>query len=125
MKKVAEWVNAHFISAAPLDVLQHGSGSQGSRLCAIFQGIDHEAVGSLWVEAWPASGSAGLEVTVSTDSMEVASEVVMDICREFDVKELVSTALFERETERLKALLERVKELNQLRVRTTGGEFDC
>ena len=73
MKKVAEWVNAHFISAAPLDVLQHGSGSQGSRLCAIFQGIDHEAVGPLWVEAWPASGSCRSTLPESKSAASVSS----------------------------------------------------
>jgi Bardet-Biedl syndrome 2 protein len=119
LKKVAEWLNGSFVSAAPVEYVQT---EYGHRVCAIFTGVDPSRVGALWIEAWPAPGTAGLEVTVSTNSMEVASEVVLDLCRECGIMELTSSVVFERDIDELKALLKRVKELNQLRVRTTGGE---
>ena len=117
-RKVADWVNGNFITGdAPV------SAASPSSFRAIFRGINSERVGWLWIEAESVTGASGLAVTISTDSMEAASEVVMDMCREYGITELESSAVFERETDELKALLGRVQELNQLRVRTTGGEY--
>merc|ERR1719326_1557220 len=66
----------------------------------------------------------GGKVTIRTDDLEVAGELVQDFCTFLQVSELESTAHFPDEMEKFKAVLMRVDEYNSVRLKLTAEMAD-
>eukprot|EP00927_Polykrikos_kofoidii_P040248 TRINITY_DN34443_c0_g1_i1.p1 TRINITY_DN34443_c0_g1~~TRINITY_DN34443_c0_g1_i1.p1 ORF type:complete len:727 (+),score=158.55 TRINITY_DN34443_c0_g1_i1:257-2437(+) len=66
----------------------------------------------------------GGKVTIRTDDIETAGEMVQDLCNHLQVTELESTASFEEEMEKFKSVLMRVEEYNVVRLRLTAEMAD-
>merc|ERR1740121_2351552 len=66
----------------------------------------------------------GGQVTIRTDDIEVAGEMIQDLCTYLQVAELESTAHFPDEMEKLKAVLLRVLEYNAVRLKLTAEMAD-
>ena len=64
------------------------------------------------------------QVKVHTDSIEVAGEVVQDLCVFIGEQELSSTAHFPLEMETFKEILDRVSQFNETRLRMTAEMAD-
>eukprot|EP00933_Yihiella_yeosuensis_P017764 TRINITY_DN14789_c0_g1_i1.p1 TRINITY_DN14789_c0_g1~~TRINITY_DN14789_c0_g1_i1.p1 ORF type:complete len:719 (-),score=133.08 TRINITY_DN14789_c0_g1_i1:92-2248(-) len=63
-------------------------------------------------------------VTVRTDDIEVAGEIIQDLCNHLQVTELESTANFAAEMEKFKSVLMRVDEYNAVRMKLTAEMAD-
>lgn len=63
-------------------------------------------------------------ITVYTDDMEVAGELVQDLCAHLQVTELESVATFPEEMEKFKGILSRVDEYNAVRLKLTAEMAD-
>eukprot|EP00619_Florenciella_sp_RCC1007_P021639 CAMPEP_0205946216 /NCGR_PEP_ID=MMETSP1325-20131115/68554_1 /ASSEMBLY_ACC=CAM_ASM_000708 /TAXON_ID=236786 /ORGANISM="Florenciella sp., Strain RCC1007" /LENGTH=77 /DNA_ID=CAMNT_0053317263 /DNA_START=36 /DNA_END=266 /DNA_ORIENTATION=+ len=70
---------------------------EGGRLRSIYAGLDPTSVEPVWIEATPSE--AGSIVKISTANMELAGEVVQDMCKTLGVSELESQADFPDEIE--------------------------
>lgn len=66
----------------------------------------------------------GGKITIQTDDMEVAGEMVQDLCAHLQVQEIESTASFPEEMEKFKSVLLRVDEYNAVRLRLTAEMAD-
>jgi len=66
----------------------------------------------------------GGQVTIATDDIEVAGELIQDLCTYLQVSELESTAHFPDEMEKFKAVLLRVDEYNAVRLKLTAEMAD-
>lgn len=66
----------------------------------------------------------GGKVTIRTDDLEVAGEIIQDFCTFLKVTELESTAHFPDEMEKFKAVLMRVDEYNSVRLKLTAEMAD-
>ncbi|CAM9655156.1 unnamed protein product, partial [Discosporangium mesarthrocarpum] len=75
----------------------------------------------LWIQA---RKGKGVEVRFRCDSMELAGEVLQDLCRFTEVTEVQSVALFPHEMETLRKLLESASEYNNLRHQLTADMAD-
>merc|ERR1719222_1283592 len=63
-------------------------------------------------------------LTIRTDDIEVAGEMVQDLCAHLQVTELESTASFPDEMEKFKSVLMKVDEYNAVRLRLTAEMAD-
>eukprot|EP00929_Paragymnodinium_shiwhaense_P107339 TRINITY_DN7343_c0_g1_i1.p1 TRINITY_DN7343_c0_g1~~TRINITY_DN7343_c0_g1_i1.p1 ORF type:complete len:723 (+),score=176.59 TRINITY_DN7343_c0_g1_i1:319-2487(+) len=66
----------------------------------------------------------GGTLTIRTDDIEVAGEMVQDLCAHLQVAELESTANFPDEMEKFKSVLMKVDEYNAVRLRLTAEMAD-
>lgn len=66
----------------------------------------------------------GGKITIRTDDLEVAGEIVQDFCNFLKVNELESIAHFPDEMEKFKAVLMRVDEYNSVRLKLTAEMAD-
>merc|ERR550537_1948783 len=66
----------------------------------------------------------GGKVTIRTDDLEVAGEIIQDFCSFLKVNELESMAHFPDEMEKFKAVLMRVDEYNSVRLKLTAEMAD-
>merc|ERR1719326_1619546 len=66
----------------------------------------------------------GGKLTIRTDDIEVAGEMVQDLCSFLQVTELESTASFPAEMEKFKEVLTKVDEYNAVRLRLTAEMAD-
>merc|ERR1740121_2283056 len=66
----------------------------------------------------------GGKITIKTDDIEVAGELVHDLCTFLQVQELESTAHFPDEMEKFKHVLMRVDEYNAVRLKLTAEMAD-
>merc|ERR1719188_2048298 len=63
-------------------------------------------------------------ITIRTDDIEVAGELVQDLCSYLEVTELESTASFPEEMEKFKQVLLKVDEYNAVRLKLTAEMAD-
>merc|ERR1719326_299561 len=66
----------------------------------------------------------GGKVTIKSDDLEVAGDIVQDLCTYLQITELESTADFPDEMEKFKAVLMRVDEYNAVRLKLTAEMAD-
>jgi len=66
----------------------------------------------------------GGKVTIRTDDIEVAGEMIQDLCTHLQTPELESTASFPDEMEKFKSVLMKVDEYNAVRLRLTAEMAD-
>mmetsp|Transcript_70315 Transcript_70315/g.195725 ORF Transcript_70315/g.195725 Transcript_70315/m.195725 type:complete len:722 (-) Transcript_70315:93-2258(-) len=66
----------------------------------------------------------GGKVTITTDDIEVAGEMVQDICVHLQIQELESSANFPDEMDKFKSVLMKVDEYNAVRLRLTAEMAD-
>mmetsp|Transcript_23820 Transcript_23820/g.38039 ORF Transcript_23820/g.38039 Transcript_23820/m.38039 type:complete len:713 (-) Transcript_23820:128-2266(-) len=66
----------------------------------------------------------GGKITVRTDDIEVAGEIVQDLCTFLQVNELESTAHFPDEMEKFRSVLMKVDEYNSVRLKLTAEMAD-
>jgi Bardet-Biedl syndrome 2 protein len=66
----------------------------------------------------------GGKVTLRTDDIEVAGEIVQDLCTFLQVTELESTAHFPEEMEKFRSVLMKVDEYNSVRLKLTAEMAD-
>lgn len=66
----------------------------------------------------------GGKITISTDDIEVAGEIVQDLCTFLQVNELESTAHFPDEMEKFRSVLMKVDEYNSVRLKLTAEMAD-
>jgi len=66
----------------------------------------------------------GGKVTIRTDDLEVAGEIIQDFCSFLKVNEIESVAHFPDEMEKFKAVLMRVDEYNSVRLKLTAEMAD-
>jgi Bardet-Biedl syndrome 2 protein len=66
----------------------------------------------------------GGTVTIKTDDIEVAGEMIQDLCAFLQVTELESTANFPEEMEKFTSVLKRVDEYNAVRLKLTAEMAD-
>lgn len=70
------------------------------------------------------SNENGGQITVRTDDIEVAGEIIQDLCVYLQVPELESIANFPDEMEKFKAVLLKVDQYNEVRLRLTAEMAD-
>lgn len=70
------------------------------------------------------TAEGGGQVIIRTDDMEVAGELVQDLCTFLQVTELESAASFPDEEEKFRAVLQRVDEYNAVRLKLTAEMAD-
>jgi len=70
------------------------------------------------------SNEQGGKVTIRTDDIDVAGEMVQDLCQYLQVNELESTANFPDEMEKFKSVLLKVDEYNAVRLKLTAEMAD-
>lgn len=66
----------------------------------------------------------GGKITIATDDIEVAGELVQDLCEALQIQDLESTANFPDEMEKFKAVLMKVDEYNAVRLKLTAEMAD-
>mmetsp|Transcript_64858 Transcript_64858/g.169793 ORF Transcript_64858/g.169793 Transcript_64858/m.169793 type:complete len:717 (+) Transcript_64858:47-2197(+) len=66
----------------------------------------------------------GGTITIRTDDIEVAGEMVQDLCNHLQVTEMESVATFPEEMEKFKGILSRVDEYNAVRLKLTAEMAD-
>merc|ERR1719389_1109996 len=66
----------------------------------------------------------GGKITIRTDNMEVAGDIIQDFCAALQIDELESTASFPEEMEKFKSVLMKVDEYNAVRLRLTAEMAD-
>merc|ERR1712039_683836 len=66
----------------------------------------------------------GGTVTIRTDDIEVAGEMIQDLCSHLQVTELESQANFPEEMEKFKSVLMKVEEYNAVRLKLTAEMAD-
>merc|ERR1712232_330869 len=66
----------------------------------------------------------GGNITIRTDDIEVAGELIQDLCAHLQVTELESQANFPEEMEKFKSVLMRVDEYNAVRLKLTAEMAD-
>merc|ERR1719473_1537334 len=66
----------------------------------------------------------GGKITIRTDDLEVAGEMIQDFCSSLQVTELESTAHFPDEMEKFKSVLMKVDEYNAVRLKLTAEMAD-
>merc|ERR1719335_743520 len=66
----------------------------------------------------------GGKITIRTDDLEVAGEIIQDLCAYLQVTELESVAHFPDEMENFKAVLMKVDEYNAVRLKLTAEMAD-
>merc|ERR550525_2277803 len=66
----------------------------------------------------------GGNITIRTDDIEVAGELIQDLCAHLQVTELESQANFPDELEKFKSVLMRVDEYNAVRLKLTAEMAD-
>mmetsp|Transcript_17740 Transcript_17740/g.49157 ORF Transcript_17740/g.49157 Transcript_17740/m.49157 type:complete len:729 (-) Transcript_17740:99-2285(-) len=71
------------------------------------------------------TGEQGGMITIRTDDIEVAGELIQDLCGFLQVAELESTASFPGEMEKFKQVLMRVDEYNAVRLKLTAEMADA
>jgi len=76
---------------------------------------------SLVIKMGPENGGT---VTIKTDSMELAGDVVQDLCKYLKIEELESVADFSLELEQFQQTLQHVEEYNAQRVKTSVDMAD-
>mmetsp|Transcript_55833 Transcript_55833/g.120703 ORF Transcript_55833/g.120703 Transcript_55833/m.120703 type:complete len:717 (+) Transcript_55833:177-2327(+) len=70
------------------------------------------------------SAEQGGKITVRTDDIEVAGELIQDLCAFLQIQELEATANFPDEMEKFKSVLLKVDEYNAVRLRLTAEMAD-
>lgn len=75
----------------------------------------------LWIQAWKDTGT---RIKVSCSDMEIASEIVQDLCKFLNVTDLTSTASFPAEMAEFKEILSKVSDYNATRIRLTAEMAD-
>lgn len=66
----------------------------------------------------------GGKLTIRTDNLDVAGEMIQDLCAHLQIEELESTASFPDEMEKFKSVLMRVDEYNAVRLKLTAEMAD-
>jgi len=69
-------------------------------------------------------GGNGMDITFSTEDMELAGELVQDLCNYMQVHELTSVASFPAEMRTFEEILQRVEEYNTVRMQLTAEMAD-
>lgn len=76
---------------------------------------------ALWLRLTPDNGST---MQILTDDMELAGEVLQDLCAHLQITELESVAEFPQEMESFRAVLLRVDDFNAARIKMTAEMAD-
>lgn len=108
--RVAMWLNQSFIAEVPLS---------GGPLDVTFLGARDNAVLRI-----TASGGTPCEVTIKTDDIDIAGDIIGDLCEFLGVEELESTAHFPFVMEQFNNLLQQVDEYNAIRLKLTAEMAD-
>merc|ERR1719389_1344118 len=66
----------------------------------------------------------GGKITIRTDNMEVAGDIIQDFCAALQIDELESNAQFPDEMEKFKSVLMKVDEYNAVRLKLTAEMAD-
>lgn len=114
-------IKANFVSVCPSAADYKQSESISSTLAA-FQSLYIFASQEQGDKFGSQSLSSGfyLKVEICCDSMELAGEIVQDICKFFAIEELESEAQFASEMKEFEDVLARVADLNSDRLRLTA-----
>ena len=112
VQRVAQYLTQAFVSTEEVECVDN-------QVTSYYVGLDGAP---LRVEA--RKDVSGTQITISTNDLATAAEVVQDICTNLDVHELESEASFPDESRRLKETLERVSTHNSIRVRLTAEMAD-
>mmetsp|Transcript_34787 Transcript_34787/g.46985 ORF Transcript_34787/g.46985 Transcript_34787/m.46985 type:complete len:589 (-) Transcript_34787:514-2280(-) len=111
---VKEWCTKAFINMGGL--------SADRNLTVIYDGLDPDVTRLMWIEG--EETDTGCRMKISTDDMEVASEVVQDMCRALQVTELESIADFRLDIETFREMLGLVADHNRVRLMMTAQMAD-
>jgi len=112
VQRVAQYLTQAFVSTEEVECVDN-------QVTSYYVGLDGSP---LRVEA--TKDVTGTQITISTNDLATAAEVVQDVCTSLDVHELESEASFPDESQRLKETLERVSTHNSIRVRLTAEMAD-
>lgn len=110
-QRISMWIQTAF--AVPETAIQLNASGTGS-LSASFSCLRDGQ--PLVITVSPAADGAASQMTVATDSIEAAGEVVQDLAGYLNVTSLQSVANFPTEMAALKEVLQKVDQYNQTRL---------
>lgn len=111
------WITKNFIN---MDKVKPADADKGLNVEVNFQSL--RTGEPMCIQVAPDGGGT---VTVRTDDIQVAGEIIQDLCAFMQVTELESTAHFPDEIEKFKQVLMRVDEYNAVRLKLTAEMADA
>jgi Bardet-Biedl syndrome 2 protein len=118
--RIWQWLQRSFIT---IDEQMHMTRGQDPNTLLDINFLSLRSGQPLCISMTNEQGGNG-KITIRTDDLEVAGEIVQDFCSFLKVTELESTAHFPDEMEKFKAVLMRVDEYNSVRLKLTAEMAD-
>ena len=120
--RVQTWVEQSFLNMGDV----YPGAESGAALEVFYTTLresEHdEQTKPLWIQAW--KDKKGSVIRISCSDMEIAAEIVQDLCKYLQVTEMQAKANFPEEMEVFRDVLSKVSDYNAARIRLTAEMAD-
>jgi len=120
--RVQTWVEQSFLNMGSVYPGEESGAALEVFYTTLRESEHDEQTKPLWIQAW--KDKKGSVIRISCSDMEIAAEIVQDLCKYLQVTEMQAKANFPEEMEVFRDVLSKVSDYNAARIRLTAEMAD-